>query len=73
MAVKLSRHMKVVAAPVAWNVKVVASGARALCGNRAVFFLPPGFQEVLQQQFVFHVKVSRLLKVEASGAGAGTH
>ena len=30
LAVKLSRHMKVVAAPVAWNVKVVASGARAL-------------------------------------------
>ena len=64
--------MKVVAAPVAWNVKVVAIGARALCGNCAVFFLPPGFQEVLHQQFVF-VKVSRLLKVEASGAGAGTH
>ena len=36
LAVKLSRHMKVVAAPVAWNVKVVASGARALWGKCAV-------------------------------------
>ena len=36
MAVKLSRHMKVVAAPVAWNVKVVASGARALRQVRGV-------------------------------------
>ena len=36
LAVKLSRHMKVVAAPVAWNVKVVASGARALRQVRGV-------------------------------------
>ena len=45
------------------------ASARCCLGK---FFLPPGFQEVLQQQFVF-VKVSRLLRVEASGAGAGTH
>ena len=55
-----------------WQAVRARSEASARC-CLGKFFLPPGFQEVLQQQFVFHVKVSRLLKVEASGAGTGTH
>ena len=46
------------------------ASARCCLGK---FFLPPCFQEAPQQQLVFDVKVSRVLKVEASGSGAGTN